>query len=670
MQSWMPPERGPFVGRERELSALGARLDRHRLVTLAGSGGIGKSRLAARAASLLPSDAFESVHWVPLWSLGSGSLLIPLVADACGLSDHSARDPLDALAAWLGTRRVLIVLDSCEHLVDACAELVETLLARCPALVVLATSRESLGVAGETLLPLGPLSLDSEAMDLFAAHAATLGVTWESTEDRLAASEVCHWLEGIPLALELAAAQLADRPVRVMAGVLRDRLSLAEPSDSTVQPARHRALRTTIGWSHELCEPQERLLWARLSVFRADATAEDVARVCGGGPLAGGALEKALAGLRRKSIVTELPDGRLRMLDTVREYGAMWLAELAETRTAADRHAWHFHAVTASAERDWWGPRQAAAYARLVDCSGDLCAALDHLLATDPPQAAAMAGRLGFFWACCGQLHEAGHYLEECLRLVTEPAGVLARVCWALGVVRCLRGEYESAARLGARAREQALLAADPELLADATYLQGLVLLLRGEPLQVVDAADRALSLLPGSTPAAARCRLVRVFALTASGSLRRARAEAEALRADSVSAGEHWTRSYAEYQLAVIALGEDRSADAASHARSMLRDKRTIGDAFGLALGLDLLAAALAALERAEESATAYGAGQALWEMVGHPQRGTPELGPLREQSEGAARRQIGSDAYDRAYVLATLTDPFDTLSDMLRNP
>ncbi|WP_426368490.1 ATP-binding protein [Streptomyces sp. E-08] len=669
MQSRMPPERGSFVGREHELAELSARLEQSRLVTLVGAGGVGKSRLAARTASLLPPEAFESVLWAPLWSLGSGTLLIPLVADACGLSDHSARDPLDALATWLGARRVLLVLDSCEHLVAECAALVETLLARCPALVVLTTSREPLGTVGEALVPLGPLSLDSDAMELFAARAAAVGVALESPEERLAASEVCHWLEGIPLALELAAAQLSDRPVRIMARVLRGRLALTAGSESTVRPARHRALLTTIGWSHELCEPHERLLWARLSVFRTDAAPEDVVRVCGGGPLTGAAVEKALAGLRRKSIVT-VHDGRLRMLDTVREYGAMWLAELAETRATADRHAWRFHELAASAQRDWWGPRQAEAYTRLVSCFGDLCAALDHLLATDPPLAAAMAGKLGFFWACCGQLHEAGHYLEECLQLVAEPADTLARACWALGVVRCLRGEYESAARLGARAREQALAGADPELLADATYLLGLVMLLRGEPLKVVDAADRALALLAGDTPAAARCRLVRVFALTASGSLRRARAEAEALRADSVSAGEHWTRSYAEYQLAVIALSEKRSADAAAHARSMLRGKQTIGDAFGLALGLDLLAAALAALERAEESATAYGAGQAFWDMVGHPQRGTPELGPLREHSERSARLQIGSEAYDHAYVLATLTDPFETLNDVLKNP
>ncbi|MER7948894.1 NB-ARC domain-containing protein [Streptomyces sp. NPDC096079] len=668
MQSWMPPERGPFIGRTHELTALSARLERHRLVTVVGVGGVGKSRLAARTAHLVPRDAFDSVHWVPLWSLSGSALLTPLVADACGLSDHSAREPVDALVAWLGDRRVLLVLDSCEHLVADCAPLVEMLLARCPELVVLTTSREPLGAVGELLFSLGPLTLDSEAMDLFAARAVAAGVTWESPEDRLAASEVCHWLEGLPLALELAAAQLPDRPVRVMARLLRGRLALAAREESGVRPRRHRALRTTIGWSHELCTPPERLLWARLSVFCSDAALDDVVRVCRGGPLTDAVLAEALAGLQRKSIVT-VDDGRLRMLDTVREYGAMWLAELGETRATADRHARYFHELVATADRDWWGPLQAAAYARLAGCQGDLCAALDHLLATDPPQAAAMAGKLGFFWACCGQLHEAGHYLEECLLLVPEASDTLARACWALGVVRCLRGEYESAARLGARTREQALRAADPELLADAAYLQGLVMLLRGEPLKVVDAADRALAGLHGLTPSAARCRLVRVFALTATGSLTRARAEAEALRADSMAAGEHWTRSYAEYQLAVIALGEERSADAAAHARAMLRDKRAIGDAFGLGLGLDLLAAALAALGQAEESATAYGAGQAFWEMVGHPQRGTPELGPLRERAEHSARRRIGSDAYDNAYVLATLTDPFVTLDDVLES-
>ncbi|MFE1904302.1 ATP-binding protein [Streptomyces gardneri] len=663
----MPPERGAFVGRQREVAALIARLEGHRLVTLVGMGGVGKSRLAARAAGLLPPEAFESVHWAPLWSLGSRALLTTLVADACGLSDHSARDPVDALTERIGTRRVLLILDSCEHLVAECAELLEVLLTGCPSLVVLATSREQLGVAGESLFRVEPLAPDTDALELFTERARAVGVRWEEPEDRVAAAEVCHWLEGLPLALELAAAQLPDRPVRTMARLLRGRLALAEQAGSTVQPSRHRVLRTTIGWSHELCEPHERLLWARLSVFRSDVALDEVVRVCRGGPLTDGRLAEAISGLQRKSLVT-LHGDRLRMLDTVREYGAMWLAELGETRALADRHARHFHEVAASAERDWWGPGQAAAYTRLSASHTDLCAALEHLLATDPPRAAAMAGRLGFFWACCGYLHEAMHYLEECMEAIAAPADVMAKLCWCLGVVRCLRGEYEAATVLGERTRREALRAASETLLMDAAYLQGLVMLLRGEPLRALHAAQRALADLEGAASARARCRLVRVFALTASGSLSQARAEAEALRAHSAAAGERWTRSYTEYQLAVIALHEERPDDAAAHARSMLRDKLAIGDAFGLGLGLDLLAAALAALNRADESASAYGAGQAFWETVGHPQRGTPELGPLRERSQRSARQQIGDSAYDEAYLLASLTDPFTTLNDVLK--
>ncbi|MEV0451112.1 regulator [Streptomyces sp. NPDC050600] len=708
MESWQPPESGPFVGRGEAVGDLGSLLSTRPLVTLVGMGGIGKSRLAARVAEefgpgapgpaapgpagpgpagpgpardglrphpLRPGaprpdaprpDAFAAVHWTPLWSLTSPSLVTSLVADACGLSDHSAGDPVDTVADWIGARRVLLVLDSCEHVLDACAALVRVLLARCPALVVLATSREPLGVAGETRFPVGPLEPDSEAMELFAARAEAMGVRWTRPEEYVAAADVCRWLEGVPLALELAAGMLRERPVSAMARLLRGRLALARGPESRVQPARHRALRTTIGWSHELCDPHERLLWARLSVFRSGATVEDVTRVCRGGPLTDSVLARALEGLVRKSVVTR-SDDRVHLYDTVREYGALWLAELGETRATGTRHARRFHELALAAEESWWGPGQAETNARLTASYGDLCAALEHLLATDPQRAAELAGAVGFFWACSGHLHEASHYLEECLRLVAGPSAVRARLCWALGVVRCLRGEYDTAARLAGGADEEAVRAGDATLLADAAYLRGLVMLLRGEPRNALAVADRALA-GPASGPAAtARCRLVRVFALTASGALRRARAAAEALRDDSVAVGEHWTRSYTEYQLAVIALFEERASDAAAHARAMLRDKRLIGDAFGLGLGLDLLAVALAALERGEEAAVAYGAGQVFWEMVGHPQRGTPELRPLRQRAERAARLQIGDAAYDTAYELARIADPFRTLETML---
>ncbi|MFG2296121.1 ATP-binding protein [Streptomyces sp. NPDC048603] len=657
MHRWIEADAGAFTGRADEVTELLAVLERPGLVTLAGVGGVGKSRLAAQVAAQVRAGVFEAVYWVPLWSVSDRALAGAVVADACGLSDHSGRDPVRALGSWIGDRRVLLVLDSCEHVLAECAALTAELRAGCGRLTVLATSRQPLGTAGERVRPVSPLDPETDGLALFTAEAAARGVVWESPEDWVAAARVCGLLEGIPLALRLAAARLPQLSVHDMGRVLR-RLTLSAPSGSPTSPARHDALRTTIGWSHELCEPLERLLWARLSVFRSAADREAVERVCGGGPLTRAELSAALAGLERKSLVS-WQGGRLRMLDTIREYGEMWLAELGETAALADRHARYFGELVADAEREWWGPGQGAGYARLAACHGDLCAALGHLLVSDPCGALDMAGRVAFFWACCGHLHEAGHYLDEFLQLVAAPAEIHARAFWALGVVRCLQGRYEPASRLGRQARAAATAAGDEALVADAAYLEGLVLLLRGRPLAALHTAERALAGPVVDPAAGARCRIVLVFALTGAGLLDRAKAEARALRDRAAAVGEHWTRSYADYQLAVIALYQDRAGVAAGHARSMIRGKQVIGDAFGLALGLDLMAAALAAQGRGEHSAAAYGVGQTYWETVGHPQRGTPELGPLREQAQRAARERAGEDRYARAYRLATLTDP-----------
>ncbi|WP_405983236.1 ATP-binding protein [Streptomyces sp. NBC_00158] len=637
-----------------------------RLVTLVGGGGVGKSRLADHTARRAPGEPYEAVYWAPLWSLSGRPLFAAAVADACGLADHSTRDPGEALGSWIGERRVLLVLDSCEHVREECAALVEYLLARCPRLVVLATSREPLGLRGERVQGVDPLDPETDGLALFTERADAVGARWTGPGDRAAAAAVCRWLEGVPLALELAAGLLREHDVSALAAGLGRRLELGGSRDVCVGPARHRALVTTIGWSHELCSPAERLLWARMSVFRSRPTPEAVLQVCGGGPLDPAALTSALAGLQNKSIVA-LGDGRVRMLDTVREYGAMWLAEIGEREAVADRHAGYFSRTTAAADEAWWGRGQQRAYAGLARSHDDLCAALEHLLLTAPEEAVAMAGRVGFFWACCGHLHEAGHYLGEFLQLVKAPAVVQAKALWSLGVVRCLQGSYDLAQRLSREARVAAEAAGDGALVADAAYLHGLVLLLRGKPLTALHEADRVLSASIAGPASLARCRLLRVFGLTGSGFLEQARTEAEALRADSVAVGEYWARSYADYQLAVIALYGERAADAAGHARSMLRGKQTIGDAFGLALGLDLLAVAFAAQGRGELSACAYGLGHRFWHMVGHPQRGTPELGALREQGEREARAQVGDAAYDRAYRRATAADPHRTLDDML---
>ncbi|MFI5762446.1 ATP-binding protein [Streptomyces sp. NPDC051563] len=663
-------ESASFVGRTGELAALERALRKDRLITLTGPGGVGKTRLARRAAGRAgpaPAGTFpDGVHWADLSPLPDERLLVATVADALDLADHTARTPAAAVCQWIGARWLLLVLDCCEHLVTAVRDLVRELLDAAPHLVLLLTSRQPLGLPDERVLDVGPLphavdpSGPEEALALFTrrAAAAAPGQAPPWTEARLAAARsVCARLEGIPLALELAAAQLTDHTVEELAARLARRIGpLSAPAP--VQPSRHGALRTAIGWSHEWCAPRERLLWLRLSVFGGAFDLAAARAVCSAAPLAGADVPALLDALVAKSVVRRGADGSYRMLDTIREYGAMWRDEAGEREALREAHAAYVTELVYAAEREWLGPTQRTGYRRVEAVHGDLCAALDHYLATAPERALDLASRAGFYWACCGHLHAARAYLERALA-AARPEGVDPRVrvraLWALGVTLLLQGEQQEAHRIAVGC--EALAAAidgDSGPALDAAYLLGLSHLLAGRPLAARIVSDNALEAFPGTpfdSGPRIRCHLVRVFALTGTGLFTDARDEAELLRAGCVERGEHWTRAYADYQLALICLFEGRPAESAVHARAMLESKRELGDSFGTALGLDLLAAARAATGDGAGAARAYGTGQAYWQAVGHPQRGTPELASVREEFERTARGALGDQAYEEAF-------------------
>ncbi|MFD5142099.1 ATP-binding protein [Streptomyces sp. NPDC058401] len=669
-----------FVGRTGELAALERALLEDRLITLTGPGGVGKTRLARRAAGraglaeagLAEAGQAEAgpfpdgVHWADLSPLPDERLLVATVADALDLADHTARTPAAAVRQWIGGRRLLLVLDCCEHLVTAVRDLVRELLDAAPHLVLLLTSRQPLGLPDERVLDIGPLphavdpSGAEEALALFTrrAAAAAPGQAPPWTEARLAAARsVCARLEGIPLALELAAAQLTDHTVEELAVRLARRIGpLSAPAPA--RPPRHGALRTAIGWSHEWCTPRERLLWLRLSVFGGAFDLAAARAVCAAAPLAGTDVPALLDALVAKSVVRRGADGSYRMLDTIREYGAMWRDEAGEREALREAHAAYFTELVRAAERDWLGPDQRIGYRHVEAVHGDLCAALDHYLATAPERALDLASRAGFYWACCGHLHAARGYLERALA-AARPEEVAPRVrvraLWALGVTLLLQGEQEQAHRIAVGCEALAAgLDGDPGPALDAAYLLGLSHLLAGRPLAARIVSDNALEAFPGTpfdSGPRIRCHLVRVFALTGTGLFTDARDEAELLRAGCAERGEHWTRAYADYQLALICLFEGRPAESAVHARAMLESKRELGDSFGTALGLDLLAAARAATGDGAGAARAYGTGHAYWQAVGHPQRGTPELASVREEFERTARGALGDQAYEEAF-------------------
>ncbi|MEU1225549.1 BTAD domain-containing putative transcriptional regulator [Streptomyces sp. NPDC005828] len=366
----VPPLPAPltdFVGRERERERLTALLATARLVTLVGPGGAGKTRLAVEVGAGLPGE----VGFVDLGAVGgtgSGSASASASGSASGSGEVG-----EAFAAALGVRgaarleaalagrSALLIVDNCEHVVAETALLVRRLLAACPGLRVLTTSREALGITGESLLPLGALAPEA-AEGLFVRRAAAVrpGFTGHAR-----VAELCAGLDGLPLAVELAAARLRTLSVEELADGLGARFELLSRGDRTA-PQRHRTLRAVVEWSWSLLEPGERELAARLSVFRGGATAEAAARVCG-------ADADALASLVEKSLVEVRDDGRYRMLETIRAYAA---ERLPEGDPAVAAHHAYYRQLAEAADPELRGPAQLGWLARLDAEDANLRAAL------------------------------------------------------------------------------------------------------------------------------------------------------------------------------------------------------------------------------------------------------------------------------------------------------
>ncbi|MFG2874083.1 ATP-binding protein [Streptomyces sp. NPDC048337] len=660
----LPPEAAGFIGRQHELDLLDDLLRRRRLITLTGVGGVGKSRIALRAVAAAGQARPDGVWWVELSPLRDPGLLTTTVSHTVGLADHSPRPLDEELCAWMADKELLLVLDTCEHMVAECRHFVGELLQSAPGLTVLVTSREPLGSPCEQVVEIRPLPCegpDSDALALFRARA--LAATpqaadcFEDPERASLAAELCRRLDGIPLALELAGARMRIWSLEQMAERIGARFDVLTDTRSALLP-RHRTMRTTIGWSHELCEPLERLLWARLSVFTGDFDVAAARAVCSGGPLPASRVERVLAGLVSKSVVRRTEErgsgARYRMLDTIREYGHDWLDELAETRIVADRHAHWYAALAQAADRGWLGPGQVDWYRRMTAEHAQLRTALEHLLGSDPTAALEMAGALWFYWFSCGHVHEGRGFLERALETSPPTGAAYNQALWALGLVALLQGDMDAARRIGEECTLGAARLADPERELRAAYLQAVSVLMPGDPVRALAlAGPRARAAHGGRTsaPGWLLCKLATSYALCDLRRFEEATEEARSLREACAELGERWLRAYADYVLAVAALGLGEHGEAARHVRAMLSGKRLLGDRFGIALGLDLLAAAVAALGDGELAARLLGTGHAWWRTVGRPQMGSPSLTALRDQGERQARAAIGDAAYEIAF-------------------
>jgi predicted ATPase/DNA-binding CsgD family transcriptional regulator len=498
----LPAQVSSFIGREGELAAVRALVAGSRLVTLTGAGGVGKTRLALRVAAALADGPGGGVWFVDLASLGDPDLVAVTVADVLGVRQEPGRPVLDALVEAVGGRSLLALLDNCEHVIGACAKLADALLRGCPGLALLATSREPLGIDGERVYRVPSLHTPadgddlaavraSEAVRLLADRAAAQGVSlaWDGMAAEVA-GRICRRLDGIPLALELAAARLRVMPAAELDARLDERFALLTGGPRAGLP-RQQTLRAMVDWSWELLTAPEQTILARLSVFAGGFGLAAAEAVAAGPDVPAGEVLGLLGALVDKSLVqfgdTGAGPGRYRLLETIREYAARQLDELGPAAADGARagHRDYYLALAEAAAAQLVGADQAAWLDRLDAELGNLRAAIAFSLTKpDPGPGLRLAASLRVFWLARGHGSEAAGELQALLDMPAPEAAMLTRARALAAAANLVEraGSYAAAEDYCQQALAIAAPAGDDYLVADLLHQRAWILLHQGQP--------------------------------------------------------------------------------------------------------------------------------------------------------------------------------------------
>ncbi|MFF8012835.1 BTAD domain-containing putative transcriptional regulator [Streptomyces sp. NPDC007929] len=722
----LPVEMTTFVGREAQVAQVRRLLGAARLVTLTGVGGVGKTRLALRAAAEAAPSFADGVRLADLAPLSDADLLDRAVSEALGLRDHSARPVADAIADHLRDRRLLLVLDNCEHLVEHVAGLVLRLARAAPGLRVLATSRQRLGTPGEHVLTVPPLTLPavegtaggtparrepavgaagdvvgdlagevagevavvgagagdptgvpasaetddpllrSEAVRLLLDRVAGSAPAFRLTaRNRRAVAQLCLRLDGIPLAIELAAVRLSAMTAEEILERLDDRFRLLSAPRPRTSARGHHTLRGIVDWSYDLCTEGERLLWNRLSVFSGGFDLAAAETVCAGGGVPREDVLDLLAGLVDKSIVAVNSSGdraRYSLLETIRQYGRQRLQEEDGTTLLRVRHSGFYRATAVRAGEEWCGPREVDWLVRLRTDLPNLRTALDHCasrpdLAGDGLEIAVNLARTRC-WFFSSTLGEGRHWLERLLaaeepsvttRTPTLIAGALAMKAW----IALCQGDNPAAETFLAECRAVARELPDGPSAAPVTYIEGAhAMLVRGDPASsalLAEARDRFRA--AGQAGDAHMATMLWAMAEAFFGTRASASSARDVYVAEAEASGAEWAGTWAQWCSGLVELRHGEARRALAPLRRALARQQAIGDSWGPVWGLETLAWAVAATGDGSRAAWLLGAAHRMRRDTGVALVGLRPFHEAHLAAERRVRASLGAEAYAAAW-------------------
>jgi non-specific serine/threonine protein kinase len=697
----LPAELTSFVGRRDEVAEVRRLLTESRLVTLTGVGGVGKTRLALRAAAGLARAFGDGVWLVRLDQLRAEALVPQAAATTLGLQQRAGDSRVASLAEYLAGRQLLLVLDNCEHLVNAVAKLVDLLLRASPGLRVLATSREALNIDGETVLAVPPLAVPPlavpplavpeaglpltlaelrlfPAVQLFAERAAQTVPGFSVTEANMAAvATICHRLEGLPLALELAAARTRVLSPEQIDARLGDRLGLLTRGSRT-NPERQRTLRASIEWSFELCSGPERLLWERLSVFADGFELDAVEGICADHLLAAKEVLELLAALADKSIL--LADYgeqgvRYRLTETLREHGQERLRRAGDYTALRRRHRdWH-EQLARQADTGWHGPRAADLTARLFREQANVRVAQDFCLAEPGEAEAEAALRIAlhvwrFYYWDAGYNREGRHRLGEALARVSEPTIWRAQGLLVASLLAAIGNDRGPAQALLAEGTGLARQLNDRATLAFASYCAGLARLCAGDLPQAISHYEDGLAALPAAADQGGlRALLLAAMAGAAglAGDEDRVAASDVELAALTEEGGElirRWYSACSQWALGLVAWHRGDLDRATDLQQQSLRLRAGLTDRLGVTYCLETLAWTAASGQQHERAAVLLSAANGLRRSMALTLDGQQHLAGYHADCERQARQALGEAAFQAAGDRGLQLSPEDALT------